>query len=178
MKRNRCNDMPSFSISPLRSSIVFIHTHTHPCATRELLPKTAAVSRSFRSWGLISHKDSYPALLPRAHYLLTHPALRPLRFSIFFPERNAVKKDRGRTVRRLRAVPRGRQRKEPRTVSYVDRGPRADGHVNRLGLDRRSTCGRQAPTLHNPRKRARGERPTGAPISRYWNALFAVASNR
>lgn len=38
-------------------------------------------------------------------------ALSPLRFSSFFPERNAAREDRGRTVRRFRAVLEGGKRK-------------------------------------------------------------------
>jgi len=76
----------------------------------ELLPKTVVVSRSFRSRSLISHKGPYPVLLPHIHYLLTHPALYPIRFYNFLPERNTTRKDRGRTVGFARCLKKAKER--------------------------------------------------------------------
>lgn len=159
--------MPRFSISPnlglsIASTCIHTHTHTHTHIHTCARAYNVTSELSYREHprypdhsdreSLISREGPYPALLPH-----TPGPLSP--FSSFSSERNAARKDRGRTARRPRAALEGGKRKEePRTVSYVDRGPCTDGHVNRLrGPGRRATYGRRA--LRNPRKRVRGERP-------------------
>lgn len=123
-KWNRRNDILPFSIwLNLESSFAFTHTYARTITYRapltvqqkQALPKIAAESRSFRSRGLISHEDPYPALLPRAHYLLlarTRPFVRSVFLVSFRSETPRGKTAEGLPAR-FRAVLEGGKRKEP-----------------------------------------------------------------
>jgi len=141
------------------------------CLCEALLPKTAAVSRSFRGASrarrcLISHYS-------RAHYRVTGPFC-PFPVRLPLAERGAHER-RGKTVAPYRSPYRGTDgRMGFRTVSYVDRGPRVDGHVNRA----------RARALHNRGNALEANGRATARIRRYhkrsvddaprptWNALF------
>jgi len=105
--------------------VLQIQFGSNACA--KLLPKTAAVSRSFRGASrargcLISHYS-------RAHYHVTGPFC-PFPVRLPLAKRGAHER-RGKTVAPYRSPCRGTDgRMGFRTVSYVDRGPRVDDHVN------------------------------------------------
>jgi len=181
VKRNRfeeyCQSSPNLE-SPIGSTHIHTHTHTYTRAQRR---NKWALTENSRGIQIIQIERFCLAqkILIRHHSIAsshTRSFTPAPRFFSFLPERNATRKDRERTVRRFRAVLEEGRGKEPRTVSYVDRGPRADGHVNRLELDRRAVAERQHRTTQGNVLEANG-RPVPS-IPRFWNALFVVASDR
>jgi len=141
----------------------------------ELLPKTVVVSRSFRSRSLISHKGPYPVLLPHIHYLLTHPALYPIRFYNFLPERNTTE-ERPRKDCRLRAVFEEGKGKNLALFRMwiVVHAPMATLTASSSTCNVRSPCA----DIAQPKEMC-SRRTAGASILQYWNALFSIiASNQ
>lgn len=120
----------------------------------EFLPRTIAVSRSFRR-EIFSRTKSLIPNYSRVHYLRTLSYT-----SIIVRNGSARERREERPWKNCPSVLSGawrKQKRELRTVSYVDRGLRADGYVNCFELDQRAT---QSPGVDvtQPRKRARGER--------------------